>query len=159
MRILLSVLLLTIAVWTVQTDVWAVPSQEWGIMTSTNFESLLPIGLLDELASAPNLIGVGGYLRLEWIWGLHARPWGQLYLSPDRTRFAGGLDLLWGDPRQLPNLAYVGFGLSLSNFLPFPVTNFVLGYEQTIANTSCNLFIESRFLFLSSFLLGFGCGF
>lgn len=144
-------------VWVVGLNVGAVPAQEWGLSVSTNFASLLPIGLLQELPLAPTLVGLGGYGRFAWIWSLHARPWGQLYLGEDRNRFAGGLDLLWGNPDHDPHLAYVGFGLTVTDFLPLPVTNFVLGYET--GDARCNVHLEARLPFLNSFQLGWGCGF
>jgi len=135
----------------------AVPAREWGFSISTNFASLLPIGLLQELAAAPVLVGAGGYGRFEWIWGLHARPWAQFFPADDRNRFAGGFDLIWGDPMREPALTYVGFGVTVTDFLPLPITNFVLGYET--GRDVCNFHFETRFLFVTSFSAGWGCGF
>lgn len=158
MRLVLFVLALTTLLAVVgHNEAWAVADREWGLAGSTNFESLLPIGVLKELSAAPLLAGAGGYYRFRWIWGLHGRPWGQLFFGDDRNRLAGGFDLLWGNPRMEPDFAYVGFGLMVSDFLPRPITNFVLGYQP--GGQTCNLSLELRFLFLTSFQIGFGCGF
>lgn len=156
MRLSLVVVVLAIVALSSMTA-GAVPERTWGFSVSSNFESLLPIGVLKELSAAPLLAGIGGYVRLSWMWSLHARPWGQMFFADDRNRFAGGFDLLWGDPMVEPNLAYVGFGLMVSDFLPRPITNFVIGYET--GGSDCNLLLETRFLFLTSIQLGFGCGF
>lgn len=157
MRALLTVIVLCAVVTSGAAEVWAVADQAWGITASTNFESLLPIGVLKELSAAPLLAGVGGYYRFKWIWGLHGRPWGQFFFPEDRSRMAGGFDLLWGNPDAEPNFAYVGFGLMISDFLPRPITNFVIGYEES--QSDCNVGLEAKFLFLTSFQVSFGCGF
>lgn len=152
----LVVSVLTVALWT-GPPAEAVPAREGGLSVSSNFASLLPIGVLEELAAAPTLVGVGGYGRFAWIWALHARPWVQYFPAEDRHRLAGGLDLIWGDPSRAPDLTYVGFGIALTNFLPLPITNFVLGYQTGRAD--CNLHLEARFLFITTFEVGWGCGF
>lgn len=157
MRVLIAVLALAFLVVGSHTEAWAFPENEWGFAASTNFDSLLPIGILKELSAAPMLAGVGGYARFSWIWSLHYRPWGQVYFAEDNPRLAGGLDLIWGDPRREPDLAYVGFGLMVSDFLPRPITNFMIGFQT--GTDDCNLGLEARFLFLTSFQVGFGCGF
>ena len=134
----------------------AVPEREWGLTASTNFESLLPIGVLKELSAAPLLAGLGANLRVKWFWSLHVRPWAQVFFADDRNRMAGGVDLLWGNPRYEPNLGYVGFGLMVSDFLPRPITNFVIGYERQ--GEVCNLALETHLLFLTSLQFGINCG-
>jgi len=156
-RLVMVVLAFAFLVMATHNDVSAFPENEWGFSASTNFDSFLPIGVLRELSAAPMLAGVGGFARFSWIWSLHARPWGQVYFAEDNPRLAGGFDLIWGDPKREPDLAYVGFGLMVSDFLPRPITNFMIGYSTGVDD--CNLNLEARFLFLTSFQVGFGCGF
>lgn len=157
MRFQLGVVVIAFIVLASNVPTWAAPEREWGFQASTNFESLLPIGVLRELSAAPLLAGMGGYVRFSWFWGLHGRPWAQVYMAQDRTRMAGGFDLLWNDPSREPDLVYVGFGLMISDFLPQPITNFVIGFEG--GRDECNFGFETRFLFLTSFQVNFGCGF
>jgi len=137
-------------------DAQAIPEREWGLTASTNFESLLPIGVLKELSAAPLLAGAGVNFRVKWFWSLHVRPWAQLFFADDRNRMAGGLDLLWGNPRYEPHFGYVGLGLMASDFLPRPITNFVIGYEHQ--GDVCNFSIETHLLFLTSLQFGISCG-
>jgi hypothetical protein len=131
-----------------------------GVSVSSNFAEWMVVGLQEERPNSNSLVGIGGYAVSDLFWSLSARPWVLTFLGADNglLSYAAGFDLLWTHPSFRPHRPYVGFGFTVSDFQPNPITNFMIGYQYAFSE-DCSLHMEARLLFLNSLEGGFGCNF